>query len=620
MEQNLNEKEGIEKYTLTPEGLTEIFQKLSSEKPCPNESILININLQFSGQKDEIIDTVYYTLCDCHYYFKYFIFKKPQFSLQTDEIINIKEISYSYDSNKQFFSFNINQYEIKSKALYQILPFTTSFNINKYLNIFSYSKKKPIDYLKYNVLLNLATLPKKLIFYVRVISKVTLTSFTKNKENKHDGNFFYFDVVDINRDTIRIIATYSNANYYYSKIKINSIYSISGNFFLHELTRYQEHNKANPLYKFYKEIKMPSKEIYLGNDSKIIEMEDSDDSNLISVDENKYLIFNDIKSILSMNNTFVDLVNTIGVIIKVERCFKVTYTLRKIILLDESNCTIRVNLWNQYTLYPVKIGDVLLIKNIQVKKYDESNHMTTVDETSLIINPDIEKTKQLKLIYEKYIINNPIVIKNKSNQSNIKKNEKKLKNNKNQSILNYFTNNKINNIRNGNGNLIFIQDLINLKNKNINAGKEIYGYIKEIIYNKIDDIVVCACLKCLKSLSKNGTFWNCKKCKKVYLLPSYNFKDIIINILDSTGSININIKNDKIKEIFGISPEKINNLEEIKKWENKIKFGLYYFYTNNKYDDYGNLIVENINKITMSEVKDYNLSFLKNYISSLNNI
>ena len=615
MDQNNNEKEGIEKYTLTPNGLTEIFKKLSSEKPSIYDNILININLQFSGQIISIIGTNYYTLCDCHYHFKYFIFKKPPFSLQTDEIINIQEISYNYDSNKQFFSFTINQYEIKSKALFQILPFTISFNINKYLNIFSYSKKKPINYLKYNVLLNLATLPKKLFFYVRVISKVTLTSFTKNKDNKHDGNFFYFDVVDINKDTIRIIATYSNANYYYSKIKINSIYSILGNFFLHDLTRYQEHNKTNPLYKFYKEIKMPTKEIYLGNDSKITEMEDSDDSNLISVDENKYLIFNDIKSILNMNNSFVDLVNTIGVIIKVEGCFKVTYPLRKIIILDESNCTIRVNLWNQYTLYPIKLGDVLLIKNIQVKKYDENNHMTTVDETSLNINPDIEKTKELKLIYEKYIINNPIVIKNKSNQNNLKKNEKKNKNNKNQSILKYFNNNKINI-----GNRIFIEDLINLKNKKINEGKEIYGYIKKIVYNTIDDIVVCACLKCFKALSKNGTFWICKKCKKVYLLPSYIFKDIIINIIDLTGSININIKNDKIKEIFCISPEKINNLEEIKKWENKIKFDLYHFYTKIKYDDCGNLIVEKINKITLSEIKNYNLSFLKNYISLLKKI
>ena len=51
-------------------------------------------------------------------------------------------------------------------------------------------------------------------------------SFTKNKDNTHGGNFFYFDAIDINNDTIRITATYSNANFYYSKIKVNNIYII----------------------------------------------------------------------------------------------------------------------------------------------------------------------------------------------------------------------------------------------------------------------------------------------------------------------------------------------------------------------------------------------------------
>ena len=603
--QNTSEKEGIEKYTLTPDGITQIFQKLSSEKPSPNKSIQVNINLQYSGQKNE---TIYYTLCDCHHHFKYFLFKKPPFSLQNDEIINLKDISYNYDSNTQFFTFIIHQYEIKSKALYQILPFTTLFNVNKYLNIFSFSKKMPIDYFKYNLLNDIDTLPKKLTFYVRVISKVTLTSFTKNKENKHDGNFFYFDVVDLNYDTIRVIATYSNANYYYSKIKMNSIYVISGNFFLHELTRYQEHNKSNPLYKFCKELKMPNKEIYLGNDSKIYEM-DSDDPNLICVDENKYIIYDDIKSILNMNNSFVDLVNTIGVIVKVEGCFKVTYPLRKITLLDNTNSIIRVNLWNQYTLYPVKVGDVLLIKNIQVKKYDENNHMTTVDETCLTINPDIEKTNELKLVYQNFISNSDNYLFLKPSLNNLKKNSKKIKKN-NHSILQYF-----NNQNNNNGKFIFIRDLINSKNNNNKQEKCIYGYINKVIYNKKEDIIDCSCLLCLKPLSKKGSFWNCINCKKNYIFPSCFYKDIILNIIDSSGNIDIVIQKEKIKEIFGVSPDKINSLEEIKKLEEIIKYDSYLFHTKNKYNESDKLIIENFNKAYMNEFKDNNMTAIKKYLN-----
>jgi len=607
----MSEKKGIEKYTLTPNGIKDIFNKLSSEKISQSENILININLQFSGQKTEISDIMYYTLCDCYNNFQYFIFKKPPFSLEIDKIINIKNISYTYDSNKQFFSLIINEYDINKKALFQIFPFTTLFNVNKYLNIFSYFKKKPIDYLKYNVLSNLDTLPKKLSFYVRVISKVTLTSFSRNKENKHDGNFFYFDVVDINNDTIRIIATYSNANYYYYKIKINSIYSISGNFFLHEITKYQEHNKANPLYKFYKNLKMPTKEIYLGNDSKVIEMDDSDDSNLISIDENRLIIFDNIFSILNMKNTDVDLVNTIGIVIKVGCCFKKTYPLREIEFLDESNNKIKINLWNQYTLYPIKIGDVLLIKNIQVKKDNNKNNkvnlMTTVDETNIIINPEIEKTNILKLFYKNYIENDTLNNSNKNNRNN-----KIIKGKNNYNILKY-----INNYKSNEKQFIFIQDIINLKN-DINI-KRIYGYIKKIIYNTIDDIIVCVCLSCLKLLTKKNSFWYCPNCKKTLIFPSYIFKDIILNIIDSTGNINIIIKKEEIKRIFEITPEKLNSLEDIKKFEEKIRFNLYYFCTKNKYDINGNLIIDNFNKVTQDEIKDYHLFEVKNYLNSLNN-
>ena len=131
---------------------------------------------------------------------------------------------------------------------------------------------------------------------------------------------------------MRITATYSNAKFYYSKIKINNIYIISGNFFLNELTRYQEHNEENPSYKFYKEIKKPNKEIILGNDSKVVDVDD-EDSNLIRIDENKFLEFNNIASMLKLNNSFVDLVNTIGIVIKAAKCYKVTYAIRKIKLI-----------------------------------------------------------------------------------------------------------------------------------------------------------------------------------------------------------------------------------------------------------------------------------------------
>ena len=589
-----------DRYTLTPNGITIIFEKLSKEKPSPGDIINIDINLQYSGIKSE----EYFTFSDCYKNFANFKFKHAPYCLLKDEIINIKEISYIYDSSKQFFYFIINLYEITSKALYQIYPYTSPFNVNKYLNIFIYTKKKQIEYLKYNVLNNLDTLPKKLVFYLRVISKVTLTSFTKNKDNTHDGNFFYFDAIDINNDTVRIIATYSNANYYYSKIKINNIYTISGNFFLSEISKYQEHDKENPLYKYYKEIKMPCKEIYLGNDSKIIEM-DNDDSNLLYIEENKFIEFNNIGNLLKLNNSFVDLINTVGIVIKAAKCYKVTYAIRKIKLLDDSGFIIDTNLWNQYTLYPVKVGDILIIKNIQIKKDNKGiNFLTTVDETELIINPDIEKKEQFKKIYEEYIdkFESNKIITNSRKFTLKNKFEKK----DNNCILKYI------NISTS-VNFIFISDLIE-KNKNkISTPKLLYGYINKLIYSKLDDIVICTCIKCSKKLKQKDAFWFCSNCKKNYICPNYAFNDMIINIIDSSGNININLSGKKVKEIFGISPDKNKNLENIILLEKKIKYKLCCVYSLNNYDTNRNLIVEDFKFITQEKIKEQNLIYIKNY-------
>ena len=599
MNYSIEENIETDKYTLTPNGIEIIFQKLSSEKIPAKKIIETNINLQYSGTKLNS----YYTLSDCYHNFSYFLILNPPFTLDKDVIINIKQISYIYDSEKQFFYFIINSYNISAKPLYQIYPYTTLFNVNKYLNIFIYTKKRQIDYLKYNVLNNLDSLPKKFSFYVRVISKVTLTSFTKNKDNTHNGNFFYFDVVDINNDTVRVTATYSNANFYYNKIKINNIYSISGNFYLHELTRYQEHNKENPLYKYYKEIKAPNKEIYLGNDSKVTEM-NSEDSNLIEIDENKFLEFYNIGNVLKLNNSFVDLVNTIGIVVKAAKCYKVTYAIRKIKLLDDSGFIIEANIWNQYTLFPIKLGDILMIKNIQVKKnYEGINYLTTVDETNIILNPDIENKDTLKKIYEKYFEESESIKKYSSKKCN-KKNKSENKNKIN--IFKYI--NLIN------GSFAFIKELTDKENQKKNSSiKLVYGYINKLIYENFDDIIICKCLNCSKILKQKGILWVCSNCKKNYICPNYAFKDLILNVIDSSWNINININSKIIKEIFGITPDKIKKIEEIKSFANKIKYKQCCFYTLNNYDINGNLIVEDFNLVTQDKIKEQNLIEIKNY-------
>ena len=88
---------------------------------------------------------------------------------------------------------------------------------------------------------------------------------------------------------------------------------------------------------------------------------------------------------------------------------------------------------------------------------------------------------------------------------------------------------------------------------------------------------------------------------------------MIINIIDSSGNINIILSGKKIKEIFGISPDKIKSIEEIKFFEVKIKYKLCCVYTLNNYDTNGNLIVEDFKFITQEKIKEQNLIQIKNY-------
>ena len=275
-------------------------------------------------------------------------------------------------------------------------------------------------------------------------------------------------------------------------------------------------------------------------------------------------------------------------------------------LLDETGFIIDANIWNQYTLYPIKLGDILIIKNIQVKKDNEGiNYLTTVDETDILINQEIKKENKLKEIYKKYMeemeSNKNIKYDKKINTKN------KLENKNGNCILKYININ--------NGNFMFIKELINSnKNKNkFTSMKMFYGYINKIIYSKYDDLIIYTCLTCAKILKQKGSFWFCSNCKKNLIYPNYTFKDLLINIIDASWNINVCLSSKKIKGIFGVSADKIKNIEDIKIFEDKIKFKLCCVYTLNNYDKNGYLIPDEFNLVINNKMKDINLSEIKKY-------
>ena len=567
----------IFKYSITPNGIEEIFSLITSNDYIDNTKIKINISLQiYSSYYNSAYGFKYYTLCDFYHNYDNFIFEINELQCLPNHIINIKEITSNYNYSNHFFIIQINKYEHLSNALYQIYPKTIKYDISKYTRKFKYYVKPKIDLLKYDTISRINKIGSYIKLYIRVITKTTIVGFEKDETNYHKGNFFCFDVIDFNNETLRINAIKDNAEYFYKDIKINSIYEIKGNFSKQKIIK--DFDLINDIYLSGDYIK-PKYEISIGNETKIIELEDNND--LSKIDENKYLKFWNFYKILNYNFSNIQLVNTIGYVLKVGICFKKINALRNILLIDTSNNIIELDLWNQFTLLPIKEGNVLLIKNIQVKKRgdDNINCLTSVDETKIIINPNNERDNFLK----KFILYSNINLKN----------ENKLE--------------------------CFINEIIKLKNPILkknerNFIKVINCYIVDLITD-INDLIIEGCLEknCFnQKLIKNQFFWFCNKCKKQYIFPGYYFNDWIIKISDCSGEINCILKKEIITYLINLTPNQIklktkNNILELLDLKSE-----FLFYTKCEKDTNDNLIILKIEKI--SNKKNYIINTLINNI------
>ena len=503
------------KHTLSINGINKIFSLISKNSYKENTiiSLIPNIFLQISKIENDPLNK-FFTLCDCYNNYEYFLipYANPLQCIP-DHILIIKKLSAYFNYKLDYFIITIHECEYEGFALYQIFPNTKKINNKLYSRIFRYHLYDNIDPLQYNTISQINSLNCNLILYVRVIFKTTITSFKKNEKDKfHTGNLFYFDVIDINDETLRIKAIKNDASFYYKKINVNDVLEIKGKFQKNNLTNVD--NIKNNLIYTSKDFKSPNFEIILGTDSEINELKD--DNILKKVDIEKYIKYNTIYEILNSNPTHSELYNTICYILEVKSVFKVTYPLRKIKVIDSSDYIIDINIWNQFTLLPLKEGDYLIIKNIQVKKYKEVNLLTTVDETTIDINVENKEIEKLRMF-----------IKKKNNQFG----------------LIDFSHPKC-----------YIEQILNLKNNFIREGQKKYFMslivnIKNIVNDKLY-FEVCTNKKCQKKvIKKENNFWFCELCKKYYIYPSFNFHDWIVTICDISGEIDIKINSDKINDL-----------------------------------------------------------------------
>lgn len=545
------------KYTVTPNGLNKIFDIITDDSYKANEKIQMDLNLQIAKREyQSALGSYFYTLCDDKYNYPWFMFEidsKMNAIFKSEEdnykrirekddnykekkatskikeeynfIITIHSFSGYYDEYNHTYYVEIHDFTCLENHKYQIYQHTSQFFHPK-MN-FIYQTYEPIDLSQFNSISHITKLSNYIRLYVRVILKTTITSFIPNANNTHTGNLFFFNVIDKDNSTLRIVARSNNAEYYYQKIKVNKTYEIKGYFNIQKIDIYEDIEDNNPIYQYTKKISKPINEIMIGNDSVINELYDN--GSIISLEQlNVKQVYFPLNEILKRNISKIELVSTVGFVRTAGIVTRNTYALRKMKLMDKTG-DIDVNLWNQFTLLPIYKGDYIVIRNIQVKKYTGPNLLTTVDETEIDINPtDNEKVNELK----------------EWMNSTFKENS------------NEYTPFKMNKI----------SPIINKNHKVIE------GYITNVIFHEKVFYEGCYVKNCKEKLRRKDSCWFCDKCRKSYLIPNYYLNDIEIEISNNTESINAFITDAQFKEIIQLdNAEKNLMLFNQSNISNKIK-------------------------------------------------
>ena len=171
--------------------MQKIFDIITSPSYIPHQKIKTSISLQVSEiTYESTLNLNLYTLSDSKYHYSYFLLEKDE---PLNSIILINSFSGYYDDNNYLFFIDIDDHSFLSKHLYQIFIHTSKFFHPK-MN-FIYVSNEPIELSKYNTINDLTDLSTYVSLYVRVITKTTLTAFTKNESKTHTGNLFFFDII-----------------------------------------------------------------------------------------------------------------------------------------------------------------------------------------------------------------------------------------------------------------------------------------------------------------------------------------------------------------------------------------------------------------------------------------
>ena len=293
--------------------------------------------------------------------------------------------------------------------------------------------------------------------------------------------------------------------------------------------------------------------------------------------------------------------------------------MRKIILCDSSFYKVQFTLWNKFTELDLKQGNILLLKYIRVGNYNNNICLTTIDNSSIDINPNIinqninEYDDLKKLIEEgikeedfKYIENN------KDNSSS---------NSKYKSLCN--------------NNIILIDNLIkNLQNKFLNSSQNdiseiftIKATVLEFEHGSKNYYYGCPNKICRKKLIKKDNDYFCPGCETIINDLEYYYI-LTLRVIDVSREHALNLFGDQVTDLFGIDAKTYSNyienndIEKLKEITNNIEYHCFYFYGKANIVKYGSriktqLFVYKIEKEDFKKEKKRIFDDIKNILNNI---
>jgi hypothetical protein len=452
----------------------------------------------------------------------------------------------------------------------------------------------------------ISTFTKNICLYVKITKKHLEKKFYNKTTNK-ESRLLSFDIIDASGFEMQAFIFDITIDKFSPILEEGGVYYIKGGY-----------AKLND--KRYTNIKADYRLIFDYN-TQISKIDKNLDTHFTK-SETEQIIKLNITKIIDLNNCKQNqIINCIGYIMQI---FPVltkpsrigNVLIRKIILCDSSLYKVQFTLWNRFTELNIKHGDILLLKSIRVSNYNNNLCLTTIDNSTIDINPKLENSNCNEYNDLKNLVNIGIQEENFKFIS-----EKKTSSNSEQKSL---YNNNITHIN------TLIKNLQNKFQKN-QTGNEVYELftIKATVleFEHGSKNYYIGCNICRKKLIKKENDYYCPGCGSVINDLMYYYI-LTLRVIDITGEHALNLFGDQVTNLFGIDAKTYsdlidsNDVEKLKEINNKIEYQTFYFSGKATIFKYGNRLKIQlfVYKFEKEDFKKEKKIIFENIRSVLNNI